>query len=253
VAKGLDSAVAAFHRRPIKRQYRFLIFDGVVLKRKTGAGSVKRVDLVALGITPEGRKEVIDFSISPGESQGAWERLFTDLYRRGLTEEGIELIVSDGGKGLLAALPIVYPNIPIQRCWAHKSRNVLNYVRKADREAVKGDLHVIQYASGIKKAQMAIGAFARRWQHVYPRAVSCLLNGEEELLSFFQVNDKNLWPQIRTTNAIERRFREVRRRTRPMGVFSDRTSMERILYAVFSYENLRQDVATPFLAVTQKS
>ncbi|HUT42723.1 MAG TPA: transposase, partial [Desulfobacterales bacterium] len=62
----------------------------------------------------------------------------------------------------------------------------------------------------------------------------------------FQVNDKNVWPQIRTTNAIERRFREVRRRTRPMGVFSDKTSMERILYAVFSYENLRQGVATPF-------
>lgn len=139
-----------------------------------------------------------------------------------------------------------------QRCSAHKSRNVLNYVRKADREAVKSDLHAIQYASGIKKAQMAIGAFARRWKYIYPEAVACLLADEEQLLSFFQVNDKNVWPQIRTTNAIERRFREVRRRTRPMGAFSDRTSMERILYAVFSYENLRQGVATPFLVVTQK-
>jgi len=126
------------------------------------------------------------------------------------------------------------------------------YVKKANREAVKSDLHVIQYAPGMRKAQVAIGAFARRWKHVYPRAVSCLLNDEEHLLSFFQVNDKNVWPQIRTTNAIERRFREVRRRTRPMDVFSDKTSMERILYAVFSYENLRQGVATPFLAVTQK-
>jgi putative transposase len=132
-------------------------------------------------------------------------------------------------------------------------RNVLTHVRKAQREAVKSDLHAIQYASGIGKAQMAIGAFARRWQHVYPRAVACLLNDEEHLLSFFQCTDKNLWSQIRTTNAIERRFREVRRRTRPMGVFSDRTSMERILYAVFSYENLRQGVGTPFLAVTQNS
>jgi putative transposase len=252
VAKSLDTAVAAFHRRAIKRLYRFLVFDGVVLKRKTGAGSVKRVVLVALGITPEGRKEVIDFSIAPGESQEAWESFLTDLYRRGLSEETVEMIVTDGGKGLLAALPMVYPKIPMQRCWAHKSRNVLNYVREADREAVKGDLHAIQYASGIKKAQMAIGAFARRWKHLYPKAVACLLADEEQLLSFFQVNDPNLWLQIRTTNAIERRFREVRRRTRPMGVFSDKTSMERILYAVFSYENLGQGVATPFLAVTQK-
>jgi len=85
VAQSLDTAVAAFHRRPLKRQYRFLIFDGVVLKRKTGAGSVKRVVLVALGITEDGRKEVIDFSIAPGESQGAWEAFLTDLYRRGLS------------------------------------------------------------------------------------------------------------------------------------------------------------------------
>jgi putative transposase len=253
VAKSLDTVVAAFHRRPITRQYRFLIFDGVVLKRKTGAGSVKRVVLVALGITPEGRKEVIDFAIAPGESQGAWENFLTDLYRRGLNEETVAMIVTDGGKGLLAALPMVYPKIPIQRCWAHKSRNVLTYVRKADREAVKDDLHAIQYASGIKKAQMAIGAFARRWKQIYPRAVSCLLADEEDLLSFFQIKDSSWWSQVRTTNAIERRFREVRRRTRPMGVFSDRTSMERILYAVFSYENLRQGVATPFLAVTQNS
>ena len=253
VAKSLNTVVAAFHRRPIKRSYQFLIFDGVVLKRKTGAGSVKRVVLVALGITAEGRKEIIDFCIAPGESQGAWERFLTDLYRRGLREETVEMIVTDGGKGLLAALAMVYPKIPIQRCWAHKSRNVLTHVRKAQREAVKSDLHAIQYASGIGKAQMAIGAFARRWQHVYPRAVACLLNDEEHLLSFFQCTDKNLWSQIRTTNAIERRFREVRRRTRPMGVFSDRTSMERILYAVFSYENLRQSVGTPFLAVTQNS
>jgi len=253
VARSLDMAVVAFHRRPIKRQYRFLIFDGVVLKRKTGAGSVKRVVLVALGITPEGRKEVIDFAIAPGESQGVWESFLTDLYKRGLTEEGIEMMVTDGGKGLLAALPMVYPKIPLQRCWAHNSRNVLSYVKKAEREVVKRDLHTIQYAPGMKKVQTAIGAFVRRWKGIYPKAVSCLLNDEEHLLSFFQVNDKNLWSQIWTINAIERRFREVRRRTRPMGVFSDRTSMKRILYAVFSYENLRQGVATPFLAVTQNS
>ena len=196
VATSLDTVVAAFHRRPIKRQYRFLIFDGVVLKRKTGAGSVKRVVLVALGMTPEGRKEVIDVSIAPGESQGVWERFLTDCYKWGLTEDGLELIVTDGGKGLLAALPVVYPNLSIQRCWAHKSRNVLNYVRKAERETVKSDLHAIQYAPGIKKAQQrAIGTFARRWKNTYPKAVACLLTDEEDLLSFFRVKDKNVWPR----------------------------------------------------------
>ena len=109
------------------------------------------------------------------------------------------------------------------------------------------------YASGIGKAQQALGRFSARWQPIYPKAVACLLADEEELLTFFQIKDESLWSQIRTTNAIERRFREVRRRTRPMGVFSDRTSMERILYAVFSYENLQQKTSTPFLTLTQNS
>jgi len=104
VSKSLDGAVEAFHRRPLKKKYRFLVFDGVVLKRRAGAGAIKRVVLVALGITPEGKKEVIDFLIAPGESQTSWEESLNDLYRRGVSGEGIEMVITDGGKGLLAAL-----------------------------------------------------------------------------------------------------------------------------------------------------
>ena len=253
VAKGLDKVVEAFHRRCLGNRYRFLIFDGVVLKRKTGAGSAKRVVLVALGITPEGKKEVIDFFIASGESQSCWEEFLSDLYGRGLSGEGVEMVITDGGKGLLAALALIYPRSMIQRCWAHKSRNVLNYVRKSDWKQVKGDLHKISHASSLTEAQKVLGAFCTGWRQQYPKAVKCLLADEEQLLSFFRVKDPSLWSQLRTTNAIERRFREVRRRTRPMGVFSDRTSMERILYAVFSYENMRQGTNTPFLALTQNS
>ena len=230
-----------------------MILDGVVLKRRTGAGSVKRVVLVALGITAEGKKEVIDFGIAQGESEWAWQRFLCDLYQRGLEGEGLEMIVTDGGRGLLAALALVYPGVEIQRCWAHKSRNVLNYVRKADQKRVKSDLHRISRTQSLKRAQRALGRFCSRWKELYPKAVRCLLSDEEDLLSFYKIKDTSLWPQIRTTNAIERRFKEVRRRTRPMETFSDRTSMERILYAVFSYENLRQRSSTPFLAVTQNS
>lgn len=247
VAKQLDASVAAYHRRPLENRYRFLIFDGVVLKKKTGAGSAKRVVLVALGITHEGKKEVIDFRLAPGESQEAWESFFSDLYKRGLTGEGVELIVVDGGKGLLAACGLVYSSIPIQRCWAHKDRNVLSYIRKADHDAVKKDLHKISHAKGRKEAEKMFRAFVFRWSREYPKAVECLRKDIDDLLTFFEVPDPNVWNQIRTTNAIERRFEEVRRRTRPMGVFSDRTSMERILYAVFTYENWKEGTRTPLL------
>jgi transposase-like protein len=254
VSKILDTSVAAFHRRPIRRAYRFLFLDGVVLKRKTGIGSVKRVVLVALGMTEDGRKEVIDFMIAHGESQAAWDAFLSDLYRRGLRAEGLELIVTDGGKGLLAALPFVYPGIPIQRCWAHKARNVLNHVRKTEQEAVKKDLAVISNAKGIKYAQAALKRFAQKWGSLYPKALASLKECDEELLAFFNIPDKNLWKKIRTTNLIERRFRELRRRTRPMGVFSNKTSMERILYAVFAHENFKNKTGEPFLlALTQNS
>jgi transposase-like protein len=247
VAKQLDASVLAYHLRPLEDRYRFLIFDGVVLKKKTGAGSAKRVVLVALGITPEGKKEVIDFRLAPGESQEAWEGFFSDLYKRGLTGEGVELIIVDGGKGLLAACGLVYSSISIQRCWAHKDRNVLSYVRKADHEAVKDDLHKISHAKGRREAEKMFRVFVFRWSREYPKAVECLRKDIEDLLTFFMVPDPNVWSQIRTTNAIERRFEEVRRRTRPMGVFSDRTSMERILYAVFTYENWKEGTRTPLL------
>ena len=128
VAKTLDAAVAAFHERPLEGTYKALMLDGVVLARKTGAGALKRPVLVALGIKADGRKEIIDFHLAAGESAAAWECFLTDLYRRGFTGDGIEMICADGGQGLIAALPTVYPGIPLQRCWAHKIRNILDKV-----------------------------------------------------------------------------------------------------------------------------
>src|SRR5882724_4599072 len=112
VAKTLDAAVAAFHRRPLKDRYKVLMLDGVVLARKTGAGALRRPVLVALGLRPDGKKEVIDFRLAKSESAAEWERFLTDLYRRGLTGEGIEMVCVDGGSGLIAALPTAFPDIP---------------------------------------------------------------------------------------------------------------------------------------------
>ena len=252
ISKSLDVAVAAFHRRRIHQSYRVLVFDGVVLSRKTGAGAVRRPVLVALGIRHDGRKEIIDFRQAHGESTQAWEAFLNDLYRRGLSGEGLELICSDGGTGLRAALPLVYPNVPVQLCWAHKARNVLDKVRKTDSDAVKRSLRAISHASGLAKARSAAACFVRRWQDRYPRAVACLREHLEDLLHFFSFSTDTWRTASRTTNAIERRFREVRRRTRPMGVMADRCSVERILYAVFTYENLNAGTGTP-LALTHNS
>jgi putative transposase len=126
VAKQLDRVVVAFHARPLTQSYRVVMLDGVVLARKTGAGALKRPVLVALGLRPDGKKEVIDFRLAASESAAEWERFLGDLIRRGLSGPGLEMICVDGGPGLLAALPTAYPGVPVQRCWAHKIRNVLD-------------------------------------------------------------------------------------------------------------------------------
>jgi putative transposase len=247
VAKTLDAAVAAFHRRPLKNRYQALMLDGVVLARKTGAGALRRPVLVALGLRPDGKKEIIDFRLAGSESAIEWERFLTDLYRRGLTGEGLDMICVDGGSGLLAALPTVLPGIPVQRCWAHKIRNVLDKVKKADQPAVKRAIHRIMNAANEPAARTAARRLAERFKHKYPTAIACLRNDLDDLLTCFRYKTLAKRKAVRTTNAVERRFREVRRRTRPMGTFQDKTSMDRILFAVFTHENKSQGLSTPFL------
>ena len=247
VAKQLDTVVAAFHARPLKDCYRVVMLDGVVLARKTGMGALRRPVLVALGLRADDKKEVIDFRLAKSESAAEWEAFLTDLYRRGLTGQGLDMICVDGGRGLLGALPTVFPGLPVQRCWAHKIRNVLDKVRAADRSAVKADLHAIMNAPREKAGRTTARRFADRWEESYPKAVDCLRDDLDELLTCFRYTTLAERKAVRTTNAIERRFREIRRRTRPMGTFQDRTSMDRILFAVFTHENKMQEISAPFL------
>src|SRR5262249_34464119 len=113
----------------------------------------------------------------------------------------------------------------------------LRTVRVGDQPAIKANLHAIINATTVPRARSAARRFADRWTADYRRAVACLRNDLDELLTCWRYKSLTVRKAVRTTNAIERRFREVRRRTRPMGVFSDRTSMERILFAVFNHQN----------------
>ena len=111
---------------------------------------------------------------------------------------------------------------------------------------VSAKIITVAGVKALEYAQKVAKRFVEKWKELYPEAVSCLSKDIVELLTFFRVNLDLKPSELRTTNAIERRFREVRRRTRPMGVFSDRTSVERIMFAVFTYENKKEKVATLF-------
>lgn len=237
LARELDGAVQRYHDRGLKDQYRYLFLDGVVLKSKGAAKVQKKILLCAFGITVDGKQEMIDFYAAASESQSCWESFLNDLYQRGLIGNCCELIASDGGTGLHGALQIVFPKVLTQRCWAHKSRNVLDKVKKKDQPAVKKALNRISHASNHRRATQAYWRFASRWRKAYPHAVACLEKDLDQLLSFFAIKNSKLWSRLRTTNLIERSFREVRRRTRPMGVMANTQSLQRIVFAVFHHLN----------------
>jgi len=198
---------------------------------------------------PAPERSVARFS---SESAAEWEKFLTDLYRHGLTGEGLDMVCVDGGRGLLAALPIVLHGIPVQRCWAHKIRNILDKVRKADQpkssaHSTRSHSTRFMHAHNQPAAPSAARQFADRFEEGLPQCGCMPARRPRRTAHLLPLQIRGATSKVRTTNAIERRFREVRRPTRPMGTFQDKTSMDRILFAVFSHENKSQSVSTPFL------
>lgn len=244
IAKGLEARVRQFHGRPMHDRWRFLLLDGVRVSVKSATGLRKRLVLVVYGIDEQGRRELLDFALADGESEAAWAALLQQLWGRGLKGENLELVVTDGAPGLIAALKFIYPHALHQRCWAHKLRNVANQVRRADQQQMIADARAIYQAPNRRAALAAFLAWRRQWQGSYPKAVLCLEKDLNELLAHLDF-PQPLRVKLRTTNAIERCFREVRRRTRPMSAFCNDASCERIVYALVAYMNKRWS-RTPF-------
>ncbi len=177
--------------------------------------------------------QLVDFCLAPhGESQQAWEKFFFRLYYRGLEGKQLRLVVRDGNNGLRNAIDTVYPTVKQQPCWAHKLRNVSNKLPRRLQDSCIGGARKIYSASNRGSALRLYKQWARRWRYAVPAAVKCLNEDIEGLLNFYE-EPKSLWRKLRTSNIIERCFREVRRRTRPMSCFQNSDSVQRVVFAVF--------------------
>ena len=234
----LTEQLRAWQSRPLLELYQYLVLDGVSLKVKGACGVRKLLALCVYGISYDGRREMLGFRLAKTESEREWTVLLEDLRARGLEGRRVQLAVTDGGQGLINALRSVFPHLPLQRCWAHKLRNMANVLRKSQREPCLQQAAGIYQASSRREAIRRYRDWKARWRREAPKAVACLEKDLEELLTFFAQPPAH-WKKIRTTNAIERQFREVRRRTDPMTCFVHEASAARILYAIFSYANAR--------------
>jgi len=168
--------------------------------------------LVLLGATADGKKELIAIHDGYRESEQSWKELLVDLKKRGLKVPP-KLAVADGALGFWSALEKIFPSTCAQRCWVHKTSNVLNKLPKNKQPQAKDDLHQIWMASTKEDAQVAFDAFLDKYGGKYPKATGCLEKDREELLVFYDFPAEH-WEHIRTTNPIESTFSTVRHRHR---------------------------------------
>ena len=203
------------------RRYVYIWADGVYLQARMEDQA--ECMLVLIGATPEGRKELVGFQVGVRESAQSWRELLVDVKRRGLTVAP-EIAVGDGALGFWKALDEIYPGARQQRCWVHKTANVLNKVPRSVQAAIKVDLREVHGAPTRAAAEAAIDVFAEKYGTKYARAVECLTRDREALLAFYDLPAEH-WDHLRTSNPIESVFATVRHRTvRTRGALSPTTA-----------------------------
>ena len=210
----------AWRKRDLSaRRYVYVWADGVYLQARMEEAA--ECMLVLIGATPEGKKELVGFQTGVRESAQSWRELL-DIKQRGL-EIAPDLAVGDGALGFWKAIEQVFPSTRHQRCWVHKTANVLNKVALSVQANMKTDLREI-YGAPTRAAEAAIDVFADKYGAKYEKAVACLTKDREALLAFFDFPAEH-WDHLRTSNPIESVFATVRHRTvRTKGALSAKTA-----------------------------
>lgn len=251
LVRSLDAQVAAFHRRPVTFPARYLLVDGLWLSVRDAGRARKRVVLAAYGIDEHGRRELLDYRQAQGESTAAWGALLRSLVERGLDPDRVVLVVADGADGIAAAVAEALPEAAFQRCWTHRVRNLLEVLPLAERKGCLRGLRSIYRARTKRAAVAAYWRWARAWRPRHPVLVRRLEADLEQLLAVFGLPEP-VRASLRSTNLLERAFRELRRRLRPIGCLADRRSADRILYGQVLRLNERL-AARPLVAFTQET
>jgi putative transposase len=224
----LTQQFEAWRQRPLQQHWRILYLDGVHFRIRHGEKADSTLILTALGVDQAGNKEVLALRACAEEDKDGWACLLQDLRSRGVTQ--IDLIVTDGHDGLLAAVSDLFAATPRQRCLVHKQRNVLNAIPRRERGGVQAELVGIWEQPTKQEALTQLAAFKAKYGKRYPEAVRSLAEDEEHLLTFYAF-PQAMHRHIQTTNAIESLFSNVRQRTDQIDVFTTETSCLAIVWA----------------------
>lgn len=204
----------------------YLVLDAVRMGVRAGTKEKEAV-LVAWAFLEDGSRELVGVSLGNSESSSAWKGFLEDLLKREMRVPMLTVI--DGCPGLIKAVDEVFPESDKQRCTKHRTENVLDKVLEQDKASVKTSVRKVFYASTYEHAKEAVELFKKKWSLKYPSAVECLLENIEDCLTYYKYPYQH-WLKIRTTNIVERSFKEVKRRVKVAGRFQNE---ERALTMVY--------------------
>lgn len=229
--------IQAWLNRPLQQDIAYLFLDAIYLPVRRARFTAKEAILVALGVTPEGKRHVLGFLLGDRESDDSWSALVKDLLARGLDRSKIRLAISDDHKAISSAVSKLLA-VPHQLCVVHKMRNVRVRIAAKDQKAFLADFKKIFWADSKEEAYTAIGALKVTWGVRYPKAVELTCADPERFLGFLG-EPKAIWKTLRTSNLIERFNRELRRRLRPAGAMQAEGEVWKLVWSVSNEQERR--------------
>jgi putative transposase len=225
--EGIMEEVKAWQSRPLDSVYPIVFLDCIVVRSREEGRVCNRSVYLALGVTMEGQKDILGMWIAQTEGAKFWLGVITELKNRGIRDIFIACV--DGLKGFPEAIESVFPDTQIQLCIVHMIRNSVKYVSWKDRKLICGDLKKIYTSATEQQAEIALDAFAKKWDSKYPTISSMWRNNWERVIPFFDYPE-NIRKVIYTTNAIESLNRSLRKVIKTKGAFPNDASILKIFY-----------------------
>ena len=229
ICKQLDEVVQCFRQRPFEQASPYLWLDALYLKVRQNHRIVNLAVVIAIGVRETGEREVLGFEVGASEEESFWLAFLRGLLDRGL--KGVQLVISDAHSGLKAAIEAVFHGASWQRCRVHFMRNVLAHIPKGDKAMVAAAVRTIFAQPNRETAGEQLQHVAHKLQPHWPKAAQVLLDGEQDVLAYMAF-PKEHWTRIYSTNVLERLNKEVKRRTKVVGIFPDQPSVIRLVGSI---------------------
>ena len=234
LCKDLSVAVKEFRNRPLTENYPFLTVDATYFKVRENHRIVSKAFMIALATNDQGHREIISFGVYHNESKDTWNDFLSGLKKRGL--KGLLMITSDAHEGIRDAMNKVFPNVPWQRCQFHFSKNIADKAPKKYQAGIRAELNEMFNCQSLEDARNVRDSILDDYRDVAESAMNCLEEGFESAMTIMAL-PKHLRRYYRTSNHIERLNKELKRRSKVIGIFPSEDSLLRLMGSVLIEQN----------------